>query len=143
MVNFFYILDTIRCNAITLYAIKQKKNLPKGNSLDIGWELVLNLVRPQIEARPRIGLNKSLVAKMSSFIEIENGLAPTAVPDAAAATFPCIAGTKKHCVLCLDECSGQGCKEKKDKFSKVKSRCQKCDIAVCDKHSKLVCYNHF
>ena len=38
MVNFFFLLDTIRCNALTLYAVKNDKQLQKLNSFDNSWE---------------------------------------------------------------------------------------------------------
>ena len=79
MVNFFYIFDTIRCNAITLDTLKYKKNQHKVDSFDIGWELVMNLVRPQIEARLRVGLHSSLLRKMSFILgkDVEPTLTPT------------------------------------------------------------------
>ena len=46
MIHFFFLMDTIRCNAIVLHAIKHKKPLRKFNSSDTGWELALSLVRP-------------------------------------------------------------------------------------------------
>ena len=78
MVNFFYILDNIRCNATTLYTLKHKKNPRKVDSFDIGWELIMNLVRPKIEARPRVGLHSSLLSKMSFILDKEVEPTPTA-----------------------------------------------------------------
>ena len=42
-----------------------QKNPCKVDSFDIGWELVMNLVRTQTEARPRVGLHSSPLCKMS------------------------------------------------------------------------------
>ena len=42
--KFFYVLDTIQCNTTTLYVLKHKKNPPKVDSFDIGWEFVIILL---------------------------------------------------------------------------------------------------
>jgi len=65
MVHFYFLLDTIRCNALTLYAIKHNKSLSQVNSFSNGWELVTSLVKPFIAARPTIGLNLNTRSKMS------------------------------------------------------------------------------
>ena len=65
MVHFFYILDTIRANATTLYALKHDLPMKKVKSFDVAWDLVLSLVKPQIESRPTVGLSTNLVTKMS------------------------------------------------------------------------------
>ena len=56
MINFFFLMDTICCNAMVLHAIKEKKPFRKSNSSDIGWELVLALVRHFMAVRPTVGL---------------------------------------------------------------------------------------
>ena len=65
VVHFFFLLDTIRCNALTMYAIKYGKPLGKINAFDIGWDLVMSLVKPFIEARPIDGLGIGLHIKTS------------------------------------------------------------------------------
>ena len=65
MVHFFFLLDTIRCNALTMYAIKYGKPLGKINAFDIGWDLVMSLVKPFIEVRPIDGLGIGLHSKTS------------------------------------------------------------------------------
>ena len=42
MVNFFFLLDTIRCNALTMYEIKHGKRLGKISGFDISWEIVMS-----------------------------------------------------------------------------------------------------
>ena len=44
---------------------------------DIGWELEMNLVRPQIEARPRVELHSSLPPNMSVILGKEVKPSPT------------------------------------------------------------------
>ena len=103
MVNFFYILDTIRCNAITLYALKHIKNPRKVDSFDIAWELVMNLVRPQIEAIPRVALHSSLLSNMSFILGKE--VEPTPTPTNTD-MLPQRGQTNQRCEICLFEISG-------------------------------------
>ena len=103
MVNFFYILDTIRCNAITLYALKHIKNPRKVDSSDIAWELVMNLVRPQIEAIPRVALHSSLLSNMSFILGKE--VEPTPTPTNTD-MLPQHGQTNQRCEICLFEISG-------------------------------------
>ena len=67
MIHFFFLMDTIRCNAMVLHAVKHKKPLRKSNSFDISWELVLALVRPFMTARPSVGLGQALKKKSCNF----------------------------------------------------------------------------
>ena len=53
-------MDTIRCNAMVLHAIKHKKPLRKPKCFDIGWELALALVKPFMIARPAVGLDMEI-----------------------------------------------------------------------------------
>ena len=62
-------MDTIRCNAMVLHAIKHEKPLRKSNYFDIGWELVLALVRPFMAARPTVGLGQALKNKIAIFVQ--------------------------------------------------------------------------
>ena len=69
MTHFFFWMDTIRCNTMVLHAIKHKKPLCKSNSFDIGWELVLALVRPFMAARPTVVLGQALKNKIATFVQ--------------------------------------------------------------------------
>ena len=40
----FFFMDSIRCNALTLYVINHGKTLRKTNAFDNGWDLVISLV---------------------------------------------------------------------------------------------------
>ena len=55
MVAFYFILDTTRVNAQTILALKENKNPRKINSFEIGFDIVMSLVRPEMEKRPRNG----------------------------------------------------------------------------------------
>ena len=65
MVHFFFLMNTIHCNAVTMCAIKHGKSLGKISTFDIGWDLVVSLVKPFIEIRPSVGLGISLCSKLS------------------------------------------------------------------------------
>ena len=69
MIHFFFLMDTIRCNAMVLHAIKHKKPLRKSNYFDIGWALVLALVRPFMAARSAVGLGQALKNKIAIFVQ--------------------------------------------------------------------------
>ena len=66
-------MDTIRCNAMLLHAIKHKKPLHKSNSFDIGRELVLGLVTPFMAARPTVDLGQALKNKIATFVQKNSG----------------------------------------------------------------------
>jgi len=138
MVHFYFLLDTIRCNALTLYAIKHNKSLSQVNSFSNGWELVTSLVKPFIAARPTIGLNLNTRSKMSIILgrALEQNV-PVADEHSR------FGETKQRCDICLYDISGDGQKNKKECIEKLKSRCQKCGNPVCDQHSKLICEKHY
>ena len=68
MIHFFFLMDTIWCNAMVIHAIKHKKPLRKSNSFDIVWEFVLSLVRPFMAARPTVGWGQALKNKIAIFV---------------------------------------------------------------------------
>ena len=68
-IHFFFLMDTIHCNAMVFHAIKHKKPLRKPNSFDIGWEIVLALVKSFIAARPTVGLGQALKSKIAIFVQ--------------------------------------------------------------------------
>ena len=49
--------------------LKTKKNPRKQNSFDNGFELAKSLVVPQIMRRPKIGLSKTTLLKMSLIVD--------------------------------------------------------------------------
>ena len=137
MVHFFFLLDTIRCNALTMYAIKHGKPLSKISAFDIGWDIVMNLVKPFIEIRPTVGLGIGLCSKIS----VGRGRNVDESVEAEAYEYHQFGETKQWHIF-LFHISGQNQKGKKDPMKKLKSRCQKCGKPVCDNHSNLVCEKH-
>ena len=102
MIHFFFLMDTIRCNAMVLDAIKHKKLLRKSNSFDIGWELVTALVRPFMAARPTVGLGQALKNKIATFVQ-KNSDGPAPRP---ANSFSRYSERKQRCSICISEISG-------------------------------------
>ena len=61
---FYYMLDKIRINAITLWCKKQGKKLTKVNTFDVSFELANALEMPFISQRKRSGLQKPVLRKI-------------------------------------------------------------------------------
>ena len=58
MVAFYFMLDTARVNSQTILALKEKKDARNTNSFEIGFGLVMSLVRPELERRSTKGLQE-------------------------------------------------------------------------------------
>ena len=134
MVHFFFLLDTTRCNALAMYTIKHGKSLGKISALDIGWDLVMSVVKAFIGIRPTVCLGIGLHSKISVIV----GRNADESVEAEAYEYPWF-GEKN---ICLFHISGQNQKKKKDPMKKLKSRCLKCGKPLCENHSKLLCEKH-
>ena len=66
MVHFYFLLDAIRCNTLSLFAVKHGKSLRAVDSFESCWDLVMNLVTPFISERPLTGLSIGLKIKIST-----------------------------------------------------------------------------
>ena len=64
----YFILETTRVNAQTMLALHEKKDPRKTNSFEIGFDLVMSLVRPELERRPRFGLQKNIISKINLYV---------------------------------------------------------------------------
>ena len=138
MVYFFFLLHTICCNALTMYAIKHGKLLGKISAFKIGWHLVMSLIKPFFETRPPVGLGIGLRSKISVIL----GRNFDEIIEAEAYEHPRFGETKQRCNVCLFHISGQNQKKKKDLMEKLRSRCQKCGKLMYDDCSKLACEKH-
>ena len=116
MVHFFFLMDTIYCNALTLYAIKHGKTLHKINAFDNGWDLFMSLVKPFIAERPTVGLGIGLQNKISvmlgrntdEFVEADDNV-----------EYPCYGERKQRCDIWLFNISGVEQKKKEGHIEKV------------------------
>ena len=68
MVALYYILDTVRINATTDLAFTEKKYPKKMDSFDVGWDLAMSLVIPNILRRSKNGLSTSVQRKISTIV---------------------------------------------------------------------------
>lgn len=66
--KFFYVLDTIQCNTTTLYVLKHKKNPPKVDSFDIGWEFVIILLDLKLNLDQELPSMQVFYQKCHSFL---------------------------------------------------------------------------
>ena len=63
MAAVYFILDTARVIAQTMICLKERKDVRKTKSYDIGFDLAMSLVVPEIRRRPKVGLNKTVLGK--------------------------------------------------------------------------------
>jgi len=140
MVAFYFMLDTARVNAQTIFSIKEGKNLKKTNSYNIMIDLIHKLVKPEIQRRSTTTLQKSILCKIRFFIDVnedadndENG----------REFFPRNSEKGKVCHECNKECYGADYTAKRKKLSRGKTQCQKCETPACSKHLVQVCKKHF
>ena len=112
---------------------KHKKPLCKFNSFDIGWDLVVALVRLFMTARPTVDLGQALKYKIAIFVH-KNSDKPAPRP---AGGYSRYSERKPRCSICVSEISGLDYKKRKDNLNKLKSCCEE-----CGNHSKLTCHNH-
>lgn len=112
MVYFYYLLDIIRCNALSLLAIKHDKSLKKVNSFEIGFELVMSLVKPFVAGRSINGLSITQQNKMSIILGRHVGTANDQ-PNHDGFEFTRF-GLRQRCHTCLRDISGNEHKKKKD-----------------------------
>ena len=140
MVALYYILDTICINATTVQALTEKKDPKKMNSSDVGWELAMSLVVPNILRRNRNGLNASTQRGIETIV----GVVPPAQRRLGnGVSFPKIGDKRQRCKSCLSEIVGPDQKKCKDKLPKNKTLCQKCGDACCPSHLVYYCKNHW
>ncbi|KAG1713940.1 PiggyBac transposable element-derived protein 4 [Nymphon striatum] len=98
MVALYYILDTIRINATTLLALTEKQDPKKMNSFDVGWELAMSLVIPNISRRNRNGLNILIQRKIKTIV---GNVQPAERHLENDVNFPKIGDKRQRCKSCL------------------------------------------
>ena len=125
-----YVLDTIRVNSQTIYAICQGKDPRSTDSINYGWELSMQLTKPHMERRATGGLTshiqRSMIGPAVRLIQRQ-----PQNPDA-----------RRRCDLCVEALRGQPeYKKKKDKLAKVATRCTTCDKSLCKAHCSSICHD--
>ena len=114
MTAFSYLLDTIRVNAGTIYALNNAEDPRKVHSLDFIFRLGESLIMPEISRRPREGLTSVVLAKMRLF----TGKAEETT--ASDHQYSQAVDIKTRCKLCVSETHSADQKYKKDKRKKSK-----------------------
>ena len=120
MAAFYFILDTARVNAQTMLCLKERKDVRKTKSFDIGFDLAMSLVVPEIRRRPKVGLNKTVLGKMAAILNDDEDESNNDNVN----SFPKLREKRVNCRTCLDIISGTDYKEKKSKLPKNKTQCQ-------------------
>ena len=137
-----YILDSCRVNAQTILAFHQGKMPRNTDSFQFGWALALALVQPHVARRSRYGQTMSTQAKMNIILgrfNCETG-ATNYGDNQNVYPYPSEDSNKQRCKICYDATHREGHKKQKDNMGKTKTRCHKCNIAVCREHLHVVCH---
>ena len=126
-------------NSTTLYALATARDVKKLDSFKVGWELVMHLALPQIQIRSRDGLSASLTASMDSFLGVTSGIRESTTPSTPS---PSKGHHPRKCAMCKKESYGEGYAAKvKGKLSSIMTQCQRCEVACCNKHYILECFD--
>ena len=140
LVAFYYMLDTLRVNATTLYAKATRTDPRKVDSFKVGWELVLELVLPYIRARSKNGLTTAVVQKINTMLGVP-APAPQSAGPVIAAELP-RDGPPRKCPKCRIALQGKDYSVNKNKLYAIKMQCQRCGVATCTTHSRVICDSH-
>ena len=133
-VTFSYLLDTIRVNATTLFALANGKKPQKINSFEFGIKIAETLVKPFVESRSRRGLQKPVLQKIGLFMGTSE-----VQPNETNLRYDMNAEKRRRCDFCIKEIVGADQKKKKDKLAKITTQCQYCGICLCKKHTITAC----
>ena len=104
-----FILDTARANIQIMLCLKERKDVRKTKSFDIGFDLALSLVVPEIRKRSKVGLNKTVLGKMAAILNDDEDESNNDNVN----SFPKLREKRVNCRTCLDIISGTDYKEKK------------------------------
>ena len=117
MVDFPYLLNTIRVNASTALAVNKKVDPKKKESFDFEFELANSLVIPQMERRSTNGLNRIILQKIPLFIDRNTKQSC----DGQAKIHAQQSEIRKRCRACLESIHRKDQKLKKNQMKKTKS----------------------
>lgn len=129
-IAFFYLLDTVRVNSATLFAINKNFDPKMCKAFHYTLYLAEQLVMPQIDWRKKVGLSSNIVKK----IEIVTG-ETVATGKVAEPKKP------RRWSTCMESIKGCNYSKKKMTTGKVKVFCSKCKSHCCTKHAILFCKN--
>ena len=98
MAAFYFIQETARVNAQTMLGLKERKDVRKTKSFDIGFDLAMSLVGPEIRRRPEVGLNINVLRKMAAILNEDEDESNNDNVN----SFPKLDEKRVNCRTCLD-----------------------------------------
>jgi hypothetical protein len=128
MVMFCYMMDTARVNSSTIFSLNNGVDPIKQKSFEYTFDLVMELVKPHIQMRSLAGLQSVTIEKIYHII------GRPAQQDRRGDYGPAFAEKRNRCVLCQKGAAGENYSVNKTTISAVKSMCQSCGNATCQKH---------
>ena len=133
MIVLYYMLDTTRVNAKSIWCIKEGIDFNRINSYDFGWDLAKCLATPHLTRRNLNGLGALVQLKMNLFLSkvLEQ---PEPKPEIEAKYD--YVGKRKKCKLHYMNC--RTIKER-DNYPQSTEQCQVCGQSICCAHSLRIC----
>ena len=136
------ILLYARYNSQMILALKEKKDARKTNSFEIGFNLVMSLVRPELERRSTKGLQKNITQKINLYVNRDDDNDDDDDDGNAPQLFNKLGDKRKICTTCSDHISGPQYKQKRTALPRNKTQCQKCGVPCCPSHLTYICGKH-
>ena len=141
-VVFFFILDTTRVNAQTIYYLVMGIEPRLSNSFEFAMKIVRALIIPHIENRPLVGLTRKILNKMT--MTLGRDIKPH-IPEVPKEmdNFPSQIPNKvrKRCKMCASAIDSDGHRQTSDNLNRVTTQCCTCGNAICKDHYLLLCIN--
>lgn len=127
-----FVLDTVKTNAQTI--LSESKNPQVLGNMDFAWQLGMALVLPQLQSRlTKPGIQLPILTKVRRCLKIDDRHLPNQQP--------LMEGKSGRCHVCVAEIVGTpDYKQLRQRLNKdVKTRCVRCGLTICKKHTVLVC----
>ena len=128
MVVLAYILDMARVDSSTIYVLNNDIGPCNLVSFEFAFDLVMALVKPQIELRKQHNL------KWITRNKIQMITGKTVRPPPLNELGPPISEKRMRCHMCMLEIAGEGKRVNKDHVNDLKSLCQLCGKHTCRNH---------
>ena len=110
-IAFLYLLDICRINAASILAINEHTKQRKRNLFKVGFNFVLELIRPFIHRRFRQGLTNEILQKIK--LLFGKNVVELSIDTALLSIFPIQSEKTSECKICISEISSPGMKKKK------------------------------
>ena len=100
MSTFACMLDTCRVYACTVYAMNNSKDPRLQDSFNFGMDLVMVLVLPFIQIRPRVGLSTAIPQNIKNVLVESEGTSSQLHFSSSVALYPSQGKVRKQCEHC-------------------------------------------